>query len=267
MKRDRCSVEKRRTEILKLVREKEEVRVEELAQQFGLSLMTVRRDLQVLEDKHLVKRFYGGATIHFLPPAMTLEEEVCVYCDLISRFAATLVEDGDTLFINGSRTALNLLDYVTHRNVTAITNNGWAVGHTFPPGISITITGGLLRGHTMIGEYVMKNLLECTADKAFLGCAGVYDNGEFLYNIPTEIGINEVMITHTCKQLYIVADHTKLFHTTTHGTTAHDNVYGSCSYEQPVTLITDEKANPLIVQRLQEHHISVHQVSREKTLI
>jgi len=65
MKRDRSSVEKRRTQILKLIREKEEVKVEDLAKQFGLSLMTVRRDLQFLEDKHLVKRFYGGATINF----------------------------------------------------------------------------------------------------------------------------------------------------------------------------------------------------------
>lgn len=266
MKRDRSSVEKRRAAILKLIREKEEIRVEDLAQQFGLSLMTARRDLQFLEDRHLVKRFYGGATSSLPPRATpTPAEEVALYRDLISRFAATLVKDGDTLFINGSRTALKLLDYVTRRNVTAITNNGWAVGHSFPHGVSLTITGGLLRDHIMVGEYVMRNLMDYTADKAFLGCAGVCDNGAFLYNIPTEIGINEVMITHTRQQLYIVADHTKLFPAT--HTTAYANSYGGCLYEQPVTLITDEKANPMVIERLRARHIAIHQVRLDDLLV
>lgn len=262
MKRDRSSVDKRRTQILKLIREKEEIKVEELTERFGISLMTARRDLQYLEDRHLIKRFYGGATVDFFPQTMSPEEEVQTYRDLISRFAATMVENNDTLFINGSRTALWLLDYVTHPHVHVITNNGWATGHTFPEGISVTLTGGELREHIMVGNYVMRNLLEMSADKTFLGCAGVYDNGEFLYNIPTEIGINEVMISRTSGSLYILADHSKLRNTTVHG-----NSYGSCSYERPVTLITDEKADPEIIHRLQEHGITVHQVGLEDAMI
>ncbi len=262
MKRDRSSVDKRRAQILKLIREKEEIKVEELAEQFGLSLMTVRRDLQFLEDRHLIKRFYGGATINFFPQSVSPQEEVRTYRQLIARFAATMVEDGDTLFINGSSTALGMLDYLEGIRVKAITNNGNAIGHQFPEGVSVTLTGGLLRNYIMVGEYVMRNLLDITADKAFLGCAGIYDNGEFLYNIPTEIGINEAMITHTNKSLYILADHTKLINTSSHG-----NSYGSCSYDRPVTLITDEKANPEIIARLGQHDITVHQVGLEDTLI
>ncbi len=262
MKRDRSSVDKRRTQILKLIREMEEVKVEDLAEQFGLSLMTVRRDLQFLEDRHLIKRFYGGATINFFPQAISPQEEVRTYRQLIARFAATMVEDGDTLFINGSSTALGLLDYLTNVRVRAITNNGSAIGRQFPEGVSVTLTGGLLRHNIMVGEYVMRNLLDITADKTFLGCAGIYDNGEFLYNIPTEIGINEAMISHTKKNLYILADHVKLIDTTSHG-----NSYGSCSYDRPVTLITDEKADPEIIERLQQHDIMVHQVGLEDTLL
>lgn len=262
MKRDRSSVEKRRAQILKQIREQEEVKVEDLAEQYRTSLMTIRRDLQFLEDKHLIKRFYGGATSNFFPQMLTPEEEVQTYRDLIGRFAATMVEDGDTLFINGSRTALGLLSYVTASRVLAITNNAWAVGQQYPKGVTISLTGGLLRDRIMVGEYVMRNLLDTSVDKTFLGCAGVYDNGEFLYNIPTEIGINEAMITHTRKNLYILADHTKLFDTTVHG-----NSYGSCSYERPVMLITDEKADPEIVGKLKKHNIMVHQVGLEDTLL
>ncbi len=263
MKRDRSSVDTRRAQILKLIREMEEVKVEELAEKFGLSLMTVRRDLQFLEDRHLIKRFYGGATINFFPQTVSPQEEVRTYRQLIARFAASMVEDGDTLFINGSSTALGLLDYVTNVRVRAITNNGNAIGKQFPEGVSVTLTGGLLRNNNiLVGEYVMRNLLDITADKAFLGCAGIYDNGEFLYNIPTEIGINEAMISHTEKNLYILADHMKLIDTASHG-----NSYGSCSYDRPVTLITDEKADPEIISRLKQHDIMVHQVGLEDSLL
>ncbi len=262
MKRDRSSVDKRRAQILKLIREMEEVKVEDLAEQFGLSLMTVRRDLQFLEDRHLIKRFYGGATINFFPQDISPQEEVRTYRQLIARFAATMVEDGDTLFINGSSTALGILDYLTDVRVRAITNNGNAISRKFPEGVSVTLTGGLLRHNIMVGEYVMRNLLDITADKTFLGCAGIYDNGEFLYNIPTEIGINEAMISHTKKNLYILADHVKLIDTASHG-----NSYGSCSYDRPVTLITDEKADPEIIARLQQHDIMVHLVGLEDTLL
>ena len=61
MKRDRQSVNDRHTRILSLLRERREIKVDELAQMFGVSPMTIRRDLQHLEDRGLVSRFYGGA--------------------------------------------------------------------------------------------------------------------------------------------------------------------------------------------------------------
>lgn len=258
MKRDRSSVEKRRAQILKMIREQEEVKVEQLAKEFGLSFMTVRRDLQYLEDRQLISRFYGGATANLAARPMTEAEEIQMYRQLIGRFAATKVSSGDTLFINGSRTALGMLDYLQYQNVHVITNNGWAVGHEFPKGVSVTLTGGELRDNIMVGDYVMRNLLNITADKTFIGCAGVYDNGEFRYDIPTEIGINESMISRTTKELYILADHTKI-----HDSPVHENRYGSCTYERPWTLITDERANPTVVERLRKLGMKVFQVGVE----
>ena len=62
MKRPRSAVDERRKQILKRLQENDEIRVEDLAEEFGLSLMTVRRDLQYLESRQLITRFYGGAT-------------------------------------------------------------------------------------------------------------------------------------------------------------------------------------------------------------
>jgi len=256
MKRDQSSVERRRSQILKKIREEEEVKVEELAQEFGLSCMTVRRDLQYLEDRNLVTRFYGGATVNPEYRCASAEEELALYRRQLSRYAATKVLNGETLFINGSMAALGILDYITAHNVHVITNNGNAVNKKHHKGVSVTLTGGELRDHVMVGESVMRFLLNSTADRTFLGCAGVTPNGEFCYNIPTEIGINETMIARTTKELYILADHTKLNNP--------ENLlakYGSCTYDRQVMLITDEKADPKTVASLRSLGIEVHQVS------
>ena len=73
------------------------------------------------------------------------KNEVQMYRKLIARYAAGLVEDGDSLFINTSRNALQMLDYIQCRNVTVITNNGKAIGREYYDGISIILTGGELR--------------------------------------------------------------------------------------------------------------------------
>ena len=245
MKRSRSSVDSRRLDILRIIRQKDEVKVEELAEEFNLSLMTVRRDLQYLEDRRLITRFYGGATAKLTARPMSEGEETQMYRQRISQFASRFVSAGDTLFINGSVCALDILDYTQVSNVRVFTNNGNAISRTYPKSITVTITGGEVRGHVMVGDYVMRNLLNITADKTFIGCAAISDNGEFFYNIPTEIGINEVMISRTSKDLYILADHTKL------QKSASQNIgYGSCSYERDWTLITDEKADPEVVEKL-----------------
>lgn len=258
MKRDRKSVDERQSKVLEMIRSRGEVKVEELAKAFQISLMTARRDLQYLEDQHLVSRFYGGATVLDRPHAMTPEEEVLMYRDMISRYAARFVDDGDSLFINGSRTALNLLLYVERKNISVFTNNCAAVGQQYPKGVMVNLTGGEMRGSVMVGDYVMRNLLNSSADKTFLGCAAVYGDGEFRYDIPTEIGINEAMITRTTKSLYILADHTKI-----QGSAVHANQYGSCTYERPWTLITDERADPATIERLRQTGMEIIQVSAD----
>ena len=67
MKRDLKSVNARRAKMLAMIRERQTIKVEELAAHFQVSLMTIRRDLQALEDKGLIGRFYGGATVDSRP--------------------------------------------------------------------------------------------------------------------------------------------------------------------------------------------------------
>lgn len=246
MKKDRKSVDARQQGILKLVQENGEIRSEDIASQFGISLMTVRRDLDFLEQKGRLRRTHGGAaTLEEYYNSRKINSEVSECRDRISRHSASFVNSGDTIFINGSRTALNLLRYLGEKNVQVITNNGWALDEEYPHGVSVRITGGDLRSRIMVGELTMQSILETQADKTFIGCAAVYENGEFVYDIPMEIGINEVMIAKTRQHLYILADHTKL-----HMRSERHNAYGSCTYDRPYTLVTDDQADPDILAQL-----------------
>ena len=260
MKNSKEAVMKRQTDILNAVQQSGEITVEKLADMFQISVITVRRDLQLLEQQNLLKRVHGGAVSREKADTMKTPDEIDV--DLcrraISRYAARFLADGSRIFINGSLTALDMLDYVENKKVRVFTNNGRAIDRKFPPGVSVTISGGELRYHVFVGENVMKNILDLRADCTFIGCASVYGNGEFCYDIPTEIGINEAMISRTRGELYVLADHTKLKRNSDSAV-----VYGGCVYEDDVTLITDSKADPAIVDSLRRNGIKVILVSGE----
>ena len=114
MKSSRQIIEQRQEEILRMLETIKSVTVEELAQTFGVSLMTIRRDLKGLESRRRLTRTHGGALVRCDEDAgtETPEERVRRCRREISRYAATFVENGDILFINGSGTALDLLNYV-----------------------------------------------------------------------------------------------------------------------------------------------------------
>lgn len=246
MKRDQKSINARHRKILDLLEQKKEVRADEIAETFNISLMTVRRDLQALEDQGLLERFHGGAR---RVERAGLKEELQVQesRDRISRFAASLIQDSDSIFINGSMTAAGLLEHLQAKNVRVTTNNAFAAGYLERQDIHISLTGGALRGHIMVGDFCLRNLLTAYTDKAFLGCTGISDQGEILCDIPSELSINETMISHS-REYFILADYTKIGQT---------EASGSFTLPRSGTVITDTRANPAILDKLREKGIRV----------
>lgn len=242
MKRDRQSVNLRHAEMLALIRQRQEVMVEELSEIFGISAMTVRRDLQVLEEQGKISRFHGGATVDVRAVSAEEKDEVALYQRLIARRAASLVEDGDSLLINGSNTALALLNYLDGKTATVFTNNSLAVGCRRPEGVDVQLSGGVLRGspHILVGDLAMRNLMDVHANKAFLGCAGISQDGEILCGIPSELGINETMIEHS-DAYCILADYTKI---------GKSSTYASFHLEKKGCVITDEHAPEDVLEKL-----------------
>ncbi|MBR6089907.1 MAG: DeoR/GlpR transcriptional regulator [Anaerolineaceae bacterium] len=263
MKNNRRVVESRQQEVLRIVNERGVVSVEEIAEKLSVSQMTIRRDLAYLSDKGLLVRKHGSAESVSSEYSGSRDfSAALVYRDAISIFAATLVEDGDKIFINGSRTALNLLNYTGEKKVRIVTNNGWAVDGNYPETVHIRMTGGDLYEHILVGQYAVETLIGLSADKLFVGCAAVYADGQFRYDIPSEIGINEMMVSRTEGDIYVLADHTKL-----HVKEEQEMPYGCFRYPVPVTLITDEKADPEILKKIRSNAIRILQVSLDGKLI
>ena len=146
------------------------------------------------------------------------------------------------LLINGSNTALGMLDYVGGKRLRVFTNNGLAVVRRFPEGVDVQISGGVTRGtqHILTGDLAMRNLMDMRANKAFLGCTGISPDGEILCDIPSELGINETMIEHA-DSYYILADHTKIGRT---------SAYASFHLEKKGCVITDDGTPEDVVERL-----------------
>lgn len=253
MKRERAYVDGRRNQIMELLRRNPRVMVDDLAERLGVSVITIRRDLQYLEDEGLLTRFYGGAKVN--EEAAAQIDEVALYRELIARYAAALIEDGDTIFINTSSNALEVIRYTACENVTVITNNGKAINHDRGDGVSVILTGGELRypKEAMVGDFAVRNLQDIFAKKAFVGCSGISAQTGVTTEIANEVNINQLMIEHAMQDVYILADHTKI---------GRSSSFTSCGIDRVKHLITDEKAPEEEIELLRAQGVDVHQVRR-----
>lgn len=249
MKRERACVDNRRNRIIEMMQENPKVRVDELADLLEVSLITIRRDLQYLEEKKLLMRTHGGAVA-----ATELRDDVQRYRALIAEYAASLVSAGDNLFINTSRNALQMLEYIKSDNVTVITNNGKAINIERKNGISVVLTGGELRHpkDAMVGDFALRNLQPIYARKAFVGCSGISADVGMTTEIFNEVSINQLMIDHATQEVYVLADHTKI---------GKNSSFVSCPIEKIKHLITDERASEEALELIREKGVQVHQVS------
>ena len=251
MKRSKEIVESRRSKVLQALRSNGLVKVQELADELQVSPLTIRRDLQYLEDRKMLERFYGGATyVNWTPEASTAQDEVQLCRQRIAEYAATLVEDGDSIFINTSSTALQVIRYIKDKKVTVITNNGKAIYTEHSPMLTVVLSGGELREvkSAMVGDFAYNNINKVTAKKSFIGCTGLSPECGMTTEILPEVSINQLMHERVAKCSYILADHTKF---------GKNSSFVSCATESITHVITDEKAPLDIVTQFREKGIEV----------
>ncbi len=210
MKRSKAFVASRRNEITAILEKRGQVSVSELAERFGVSALTIRRDLDYLESQQILTRQYGTATL--LNPLGRPSGSRQVRANkAIAREAARYVTDGDCIFINTSATALGILDWITAQDVTVITNNGKALLLEERQNVQVILTGGEIRPPraSMTGEVALSSIRRVTASKCFLGCTGLSANFGLTSATSPEPAINTAMMQRSHKHV-IMADSSKL---------------------------------------------------------
>lgn len=260
MKSSKGVVYKRQQYILSRLKEKRTVRVEELARELQVSSVTIRRDLQEFEVQGLVSRFHGGASLRdgALKDDPSLVEKGTVLHlaekSAIARHAASLVEEGDTIFMNSSSTCLMMLEYIKNKHVVVVTNNGKAVMVPRNPGVELILTGGEVyeRKISMVGEVASKTLSRMTASKCFIGVGGISAQHGLTTSTLQETAINELMIKRCSGGCYVLADSSKL---------GRENNFFSASIDWVSALITDTAASPSEVEQIRKLDVDVILVS------
>ncbi|HTK11011.1 MAG TPA: DeoR/GlpR family DNA-binding transcription regulator [Ktedonobacteraceae bacterium] len=209
----------RRQHILQLLEQQQRVTVPELSQLFAVSEVTVRKDLAWLEAQKLAVRTHGGA----VPPNSNTAE---MGFDLrerlqqdekerIGALAAGMVQDGETIAIDASTTALTMAQFLKKKRELTVVTNGLraAIELVQAPGISVLIPGGMLRqeSYSLIGSWSESILQRIHINKAFLGAKG-FTIAEGLTDVNSEeVELKRAMV-NAAKEVIAIIDHSKWNH-------------------------------------------------------
>lgn len=195
------------------------VQVSRLAEDFGVSELTIRRDLDQMEEAGLLKRTHGGATIlrnlnaepHYLQKAAMFAEEK----RRIAEKAASLVQDDDIVMVNSGTTASAVLGALLEsgKTLTIITNNIDVFNHPDTIGrCAIVLIGGAYRSRSrsLSGSLATKSLEGMFANKSFIGVDGISEEAGLTTPIYEESVVSNMMLRHTTGQAFVIATHNKI---------------------------------------------------------
>jgi DeoR/GlpR family transcriptional regulator of sugar metabolism len=200
----------RRQEILHAVRGGT-AHVAELATAFGVSEMTVRRDLRALEHEGKLTRVHGGAVVSAEPSFAEVVVERLEAKNRIGAAAAALVEDGQTIMLDIGTTTLQLARHLRGRQVTVITTNLAAYEELLPEAsVELVLLGGIVRRNyrSLVGVLAEDALRQLRADVAFLGASGVEEDLAVVDTTMVEVPIKRAMIAAAAR-VVLLADAAK----------------------------------------------------------
>jgi len=211
------TAEERRDRLLELVRLRGFASLPDLAGELSVSESTVRRDLDHLEQGGAAKRTHGG--VFYTGPSPKLphfDQRQQIQWDkkkAIARRAAELVEDGDTLLLDGGSTTYELARLLVSRPLQVVTNS-MPVANLFMTSTSadLVLMGGYVHTRTgvVVGPYADQMLGSLNVRRAFLSVAGVTDRGCFNSNLL--LVETERAMMGAADEVIIVVDSTKFGH-------------------------------------------------------
>ncbi len=208
---------KRREKILELITEDGFAKVGELARIFKVSEVTIRQDLDKLEDEDLIIREHGGAYLKNLPGQVQSfsfqHQGEMDKKDKVGKRAAALIEDGDTVILDSGSTvteiAKNLPPVSELTVVTNAVNIPLIIGGR--PGMTVLLTSGEFKAPTLslTGQKAADFFEGVHVDKLFLATAGITLKAGLTYPSLSDLPVKRAMI-QAAGTVYLVADSTKI---------------------------------------------------------
>ncbi len=249
----------RRNSIAEMLEEQDRVSVAELALRFGVTDVSIRRDLMILEDEGRLRRVHGGAvpaSVGRVPGTYALKaRENREQKARIGAAAASLIRPGDVVIFDSGSTVAQVAAHVPaslrrSSAITVVTNSLPVVSEIAAwEGPHLICLGGLyLPDHqALVGPQTVADLRELSADTVFIGCDGLtFETGLTTPHVlVAEVGAT---MASRARRVVAVADSTKV------GRRGFTPIVPLSSVQ---VLITDEAADPATVERAEELGIEV----------
>jgi len=256
MASDRLFLQERLDQIATLLQEQGRVSVVELSERFGVSAVTIRTDLDTLEQQGRLLRTHGGAvprpTSSTEPPAFALRKDLHQdEKERIGRAAAALVRDGDSIALDASTTAWQVARHLKDRRELTVITNGLFIALEFldSPDVTAIMPGGSLRAASasLVGDSGACILDRYHVQKGFFGAGGFTLEEGLTDTNQYEVELKQRMVERS-KEVIAVVDSSKWGQVTFAALAAVD---------QLDHVITDNGAPADMVAALRERGIQV----------
>lgn len=208
--------EERHSIILDAINKQHSIRVGDLCEILHTSKSTVRRDLSMLAEKGLLIKVHGGAISlddSFSPVEHNVEEKSKLFIEekkAIARYAASLIDNGDFVYIDAGTTTEQMIDFIPQKNVTFVTNAFVLAKKLAQRGFKVFIPAGEIKLTTeaIVGAECVLSLQNYNFTKCFMGVNGISFSGGFSTPDKNEASVKTTAIDHS-HHVYILADHSK----------------------------------------------------------
>jgi DeoR/GlpR family transcriptional regulator of sugar metabolism len=210
--------QQRQAAILDRVRAAGGVRVSELAAEYGVSDMTIRRDLESLADRGLLAKVHGGATTvspgsayepGFAAKSVRQRDEKAA----MALRAAALVSPGDAIALSAGTTTAGLAQRLVDVPALTVVTNSIPVADVFyragRPDQTVVLTGGTRTpSDALVGPVAVAAIATLHLDMLFLGVHGMSERAGYTTPNLMEAEVNRALID-AAERLVVLADHTK----------------------------------------------------------
>jgi len=208
-------MKKRQQKILHFLEDQEKVKVVELSEKLSVTEETIRKDLEILEEKKQLIRIRGGAierqTKGFEISSLERENKFLNEKKALAQKACEYIKEGEIIALDASTTCLQIAKYLKDMPITVITNSiHVSIELANKSKVIVILTGGYLRQESMslVGISSDKVINDYHIDKFFISCTAI--DSEWGVSDSHELQAKtKKRIADLSESIFVLADHSK----------------------------------------------------------